>query len=133
MRNRKVEIRNVEMKKCEALIRCRFRRWWALIADLDLGILLHVDHCLTLKMCDKKIKGPIEVIDLTLYGTSDEEENPVRNSTASTVVIFVRPPGLLSFRVRGAIPPDFVHDVASKVMNYYFSRLQLTYVGLKRK
>ena len=29
----------------------------------------------------------IEVIDLTLGGSSDEEEDPVRNSTASSVVI----------------------------------------------
>ena len=38
-------------------------------------------------MCDKKIEGQIEVIDFTLCGSSDEEEDPMRNSTASTVMI----------------------------------------------
>ena len=42
-------------------------------------VLLEFDFSAVAKMCDKEI----EVIDLTLCGSSDEEEDPVKNSKAS--------------------------------------------------
>ena len=84
MGNEKSEIRNVEMKKCEALglavdfHACGLPALAGSLHRRGLSGSLRLGPCnrSLLKMCDKEV----EVIDLPLCASSDEEEDPVKSA-----------------------------------------------------